>query len=192
MSKRKIFLLVISVTLTISFLLFFEQSNSEQSKSADVSPYKLRNSVIGGAGSFGSSDQYQTAGTLGQSTPIGIGTAADKTLRAGFWGRYWIPTAVDETPPIYRDELYQNYPNPFNPVTTIEYSVARECAVEITIFNVNGQRIKTLLREDKLPGKYRVRWDGRNDAGRMAATGIYFYRLRVGSFVSVKKMLLLR
>jgi flagellar hook assembly protein FlgD len=96
------------------------------------------------------------------------------------------------SPPAYKDRLFQNYPNPFNPMTTIEYSVAGGGHVDMKIFNIQGQRIRTLVDEHKQPGRYKVLWDGTNDAGRAVATGIYFYRIRTSSFVSVKKMLILR
>lgn len=180
------------IVLLLAFAYFGTEAVAMRAESQVQSAYRLRNSVIGAAGYPGTSTNYKAAGTMGQTTPIGIGSSAGKTLRAGFWGKYWIPTAVDETPSLYRDELYQNYPNPFNPVTTIEYSVAKESLVDLTIFDVSGRRIRVLVSEIKSPGNYEVRWDGRNEAGRMTVTGIYFYRLRIGSFVSVRKMLLLK
>jgi hypothetical protein len=132
-------------------------------------------------------------GTLGQSTPPGVGSSSGNVLYAGFWKDVLLGmvTEVEETP-AYRNELLQNYPNPFNPVTTIEYSVSHGGYAELTIFNVLGQRVRTLVNEHKVPGRHRAIWDGRNDGGRMVATGMYFYRLRIDSFVSVKKMVLIR
>ena len=152
----------------------------------------MRAAVMGSAGAPGASASYRANGTLGQSTPIGIGAAASKKVYAGFWGRPWALTGVEEIPIAYRDMLFQNYPNPFNPSTTIEYSIAAAGAVEITIFSVDGRRIRTLSGGLKPPGKYRMVWDGRNDRGGPVSTGVYFYRLEAGSFAQVKKMLLLR
>lgn len=154
--------------------------------------YRLRNSVISAAGSPGQSMNYMTNGTLGQSTPIGIGAASGTTLYAGFWGRYWIPTDVEETPPCYRTMLHQNFPNPFNPSTTIEYSLANAARVRIEIFDVGGRRIRTLVDAGKPAGPHRAVWDGRNERGVAVSSGIYFYRFRTDSFVSVKKMVLLK
>ena len=157
------------------------------------STHLLRTSVIGSAGSPGSSTQYKTNGTLGQPMAPGEGSAGGKTLFAGFWKSGWQAIVTgDEVPVALRNELFQNYPNPFNPSTTIEYMVGTESPVEITIFNVKGQRIRRLVDETRAPGKYRAVWDGRNDRGVTVSTGMYFYRLRVGSYSSVKKMLLLR
>ena len=154
--------------------------------------HSMRASVIGGAGAPGSSANSRSNGTLGQSSPIGIGAAASKKVYAGFWGRPWMLTSVGETPVTYRDMLFQNYPNPFNPSTTIEYSLAAAGAVEIAVYGVDGRRIRTLESGLKPPGAYRAVWDGRNDRGAQVATGIYFYRLEAGRFAAVKKMLLLK
>jgi hypothetical protein len=70
--------------------------------------------------------------------------------------------------------------------------VASNSPVHITIFNVMGQRIATLVDAHKPPGHYTATWDGRNAQGQRVATGVYFYRLRIGSFSSVKKMVLLK
>ncbi len=154
--------------------------------------HSMRASVIGAAGAPGSSANYRSNGTLGQSTPIGIGAAAAKKVYAGFWGRTWSLTAVDENPIVYRNVLFQNYPNPFNPSTTIEYSLEGTGAARIVIFGVDGRRIRTLEGGVKPAGIYRAVWDGKNDRGQSVATGIYFYRLEAGRFAAVKKMLLLR
>ncbi|MFQ5865964.1 MAG: FlgD immunoglobulin-like domain containing protein [bacterium] len=88
--------------------------------------------------------------------------------------------------------LSQNYPNPFNPTTTIKYSVQKAGHVLIKIFNLLGQEIKTLVENDKPPGEYSVAWDGTNDNGIQLPSGQYYYQLKVGDFMSSKKMVLLR
>lgn len=156
------------------------------------SPYRLRTSVIGSAGSPGARNQFTTNGTLGQPSVIGVGAASGTVAYLGFWrGINTELTEVEETP-AYRNELFQNYPNPFNPATTIEFSLAREGYCELKIFNVQGQRIRTLMSDRKPPGRYKVSWDGRNNRGTAVTSGIYFYRLQAGSFVSVRKMIILR
>ena len=76
----------------------------------------------------------------------------------------------------YRFELAQNYPNPFNPVTTIEYSVPSRTDVTIEIFNVLGQKVRTLVDEARSAGSYRIEWNGNNEFGRPVSTGVYLYR----------------
>ena len=83
--------------------------------------------------------------------------------------------------------LSQNYPNPFKDKTTIKYCVAYETKVKITVFNSNGEMIKTLVDEEKDAGTYEIEIDGSG-----LATGIYHYLLEVGDYRSKKKMLLIK
>jgi hypothetical protein len=90
------------------------------------------------------------------------------------------------------DALAQNYPNPFNPTTTISYSIADPSHVQLSVYNVRGQLVKTLVDEDQGPNVYRRIWDGRNSSGDSVASGIYFYRLIAGDFKATRKMVLIR
>jgi len=83
--------------------------------------------------------------------------------------------------------LSQNYPNPFNPSTTIKFAVPKESIVNLSIYNVLGELISTLVNEQEKPGYYEYKFDAST-----FPTGIYFYRLRVGSFVETKKMVLMK
>ena len=76
--------------------------------------------------------------------------------------------------------LNQNYPNPFNPETTIKYELPKTSKVKLQIFNILGQKIKTLVDEEKQPGYYSVKWNGINDYGVKVSSGIYIYRLNKG------------
>jgi hypothetical protein len=87
--------------------------------------------------------------------------------------------------------LLQNYPNPFNPMTTIEYSIPTRSHVTIEIFNVLGQKVRTLVDEIKSAGSYQIEWSGDDHSGRSVSTGVYLYRLKADDFVQMKKMLLL-
>ncbi|MSS70130.1 MAG: hypothetical protein EXS64_01425 [Candidatus Latescibacteria bacterium] len=106
--------------------------------------------------------------------------------------------AVDALP--RRPALFQNVPNPFNPVTEIAYDVpgaggpaeTAGAQVVLRIYNLTGQVIRTLVEAPNAPGRYRVAWDGRDDLGHPVASGVYFYRLDIGTFRDVKRMLLLR
>ena len=88
--------------------------------------------------------------------------------------------------------LRQNYPNPFNPTTTIEFSIPARSHVTIEVFNVLGQKVKTLVDEDRRAGSYRIEWNGHDTAGQPAATGVYLYRFRAEDHVRTLKMLLVR
>jgi len=91
--------------------------------------------------------------------------------------------------------LFQNFPNPFNPVTTIGYTIPSgggSQPVQLEVFNLNGEKIRTLVNQRQTAGYYRVQWHGRNDLGRPVPSGIYVYRLQVGAFVQVRKMMYLK
>ncbi|NIX35387.1 MAG: T9SS type A sorting domain-containing protein, partial [Nitrospinaceae bacterium] len=81
---------------------------------------------------------------------------------------------------------------PFNPSTQIRFSLAKKVNVQLEIFNVLGQRVKTLLNHSMSAGEHEVVWDGRNEANVRVGSGIYFYRLKAGEFVKTRKMILLK
>ena len=87
--------------------------------------------------------------------------------------------------------LDQNYPNPFNPSTEITYSLPIEAHVNLTIYNVLGQKIKTLVNDVQQAGIEKVKWNGLDDNGMNVAAGVYFCKLEANDFISVKKMMLL-
>ncbi len=88
--------------------------------------------------------------------------------------------------------LYQNYPNPFNPEAAIQYQISKPGPVKLEIFNLMGQKIRTLVDEKKNPGLYSVKWQGLNDAGRAVPSGVYFYRLTAGEFTATRKLVISR
>jgi len=88
--------------------------------------------------------------------------------------------------------LGQNHPNPFNSVTTIEYDIPTRWHVTIEVYNVLGQKIRTLVDELKSAGDYQTTWDGDNSSGAEVSSGIYFYLLRAGYFSETKKMIFLK
>ena len=94
--------------------------------------------------------------------------------------------------PRYATALEQNYPNPFNGTTTVSYSVAAPCRVELGIYDPAGRAVRTLERGDRVPGRYTVLWDGADDAGRDVASGVYFCRLKAGKISQTMKIVYLR
>lgn len=103
-----------------------------------------------------------------------------------------VPTSVGSEVPVIRFELEQNYPNPFNPATTIEYNLNSSENVQLNIYDIKGERIKTLVNDFQSAGNYKVQWDGTNSQGSKLSSGVYFYSIKTGSNVSTKKMILLR
>ena len=88
--------------------------------------------------------------------------------------------------------LAQNYPNPFNPSTVIEFDVPQRTHVTVTVYNLLGQRVITLVDEERDAGFHQVDWDGRSASGNSVASGIYLYKLEADSFVQTRKMMLLK
>lgn len=91
-----------------------------------------------------------------------------------------------------RITLLQNYPNPFNPSTTIQYGIPEESRVNLTVYNILGQKVRTLVNSINRPGFHSVVWDGRNDLGLQVGSGVYIYRISHGSGVVARKMLFLK
>ena len=89
-------------------------------------------------------------------------------------------------------ELYQNYPNPFNSATKIKYSLSKPTFITLTVYNLNGRTIRTLISDIKSPGDYQVQWNGTDDNGITVSTGIYLTRLEAGGQSDVIKMIYLR
>ncbi len=99
----------------------------------------------------------------------------------------------DEVEPVpLVNALHQNHPNPFNPSTTITFSLRERGAVSLAIYDVAGRLVRVLIDDVMEAGPRDVTWDGRDNAGRGAASGVYFYRLEAGEFVETRKMVLLR
>jgi hypothetical protein len=91
-----------------------------------------------------------------------------------------------------RFSLHQNYPNPFNPSTTIAYDLPTESIVNITIYDMMGKKIKTLVNEYKAAGFKNIQWDGKNDKNESVSAGVYVYLLQTEKFRQNKKMILLK
>ncbi|MCB5255036.1 MAG: T9SS type A sorting domain-containing protein [Candidatus Cloacimonadaceae bacterium] len=84
------------------------------------------------------------------------------------------------------------YPNPFNPSTTIDFSIPQTGRAKLSIFNIRGQKVKTLLDGDIEKGQHRVVWNGRDDGNRSVASGVYFIRLEAAGETSIRKAMLLK
>jgi hypothetical protein len=104
-----------------------------------------------------------------------------------------IKNSVEDPGPVApRYELLPNYPNPFNPATTIRYRIGSRSRVALRVYDVNGALVRTLVDESKEAGAYSLEWNGRDNRGNPASSGVYFYRLIAGDFSDVRKMTLLK
>jgi flagellar hook assembly protein FlgD len=88
--------------------------------------------------------------------------------------------------------LDQNYPNPFNGTTSISYSIADRRWVELTVYDPAGRVIRVLDRTERAAGRYSATWNGKDEAGRDVASGVYFCRIKAGKFNQTRKIIYLR
>ena len=88
--------------------------------------------------------------------------------------------------------LHQNYPNPFNPVTTLRYDLPENGLVNITIYDMLGRQVKTLVYQTQEAGYRSIVWNATNDYGKPVSAGIYLYQIQAGKYISTKKMVLLK
>jgi photosystem II stability/assembly factor-like uncharacterized protein len=117
-----------------------------------------------------------------------IGYAAGSTVY-----KYTTSTAVADAPPGSPViTLAQNHPNPFNASTTIAYTLSREADVRVSIVDVQGRRVATLVDASRTPGAHEVRWHARDAAGRPVGTGVYWYRLESGRQVEAGKLMIVK
>ena len=104
-----------------------------------------------------------------------------------------IPTSIEAATAVPTQyALGQNYPNPFNPQTAIQYDLPVQSHVSLSVYNLMGQKVATLVKGVREVGAYTVRWDGRDDEGQELASGVYLYRLVTQGQVQSRRMLLLR
>ncbi|MFO7895307.1 MAG: C25 family cysteine peptidase [Candidatus Cloacimonadales bacterium] len=99
--------------------------------------------------------------------------------------------SADEMIPLVT-ELQGNYPNPFNPTTTIRYALSSVENVNLEIYNIKGQKVKTLVNSEQEAGYHSVTWSGANNHNKQVASGIYFYKFQAGSTVSMRKMIMMK
>ena len=88
--------------------------------------------------------------------------------------------------------LHQNYPNPFNPVTTLRYDLPEDANVNISIYDMMGRVVKTLVNAEQITGYRSIQWDATNNQGQPVSAGLYLYTIEAGDFRQTKKMVLLK
>ena len=100
------------------------------------------------------------------------------------------PVANDDPVAVLVTSLKGCYPNPFNPTTTISFSIKEKAPVELVIYNILGQKVRTLVNQPLEPGEHSIVWNGTDNKGRSVASGISFYRMKAGNYSETKKMVL--
>ncbi|MGK9368855.1 T9SS type A sorting domain-containing protein [Melioribacter sp. Ez-97] len=101
---------------------------------------------------------------------------------------------VEEVNPEIPNEftLSEAYPNPFNPTTKINFSLTKSSNVTLNVYNILGQKIRTLIDQKMSPGTYSATWNGRDDFGRQVSSGVYFIGLESESFRAFRKIVLMK
>ena len=101
---------------------------------------------------------------------------------------------TDITDDVFVNKFYlsQNYPNPFNPETVINFNLIKDVEISLNIYNIKGQKVKTMIDEPIEKGAHSVIWNGKDNSGNSVSSGLYFYKLQAGEFESTKKMILLK
>jgi glucuronoarabinoxylan endo-1,4-beta-xylanase len=133
---------------------------------------------------------FVSRGKFSANQPIALPSKSVTTLVGATDGA--VITGVSEIKVPDKFHLYQNYPNPFNPTTTFRFTIPITADASLIVYNILGQKVRTLINKTVAAGEYHVTWDGKNEAGNTVASGIYFYQLRAKNFMAVKKCILLR
>ena len=159
------------------------------SVSVAFSQYQITNSVIGSGGTTVSNASHNFNSTIGEPF-IGKSVNTLNQQQAGFWYVYQQQTitAVEDEeiiPTVFK--LEQNYPNPFNPSTVIKFAVPERSTVIIKIYDIIGNEVLTLANEEMNSGWYKKDFNANG-----LASGVYLYRMQAGSYVNIKKMLLIK
>ncbi len=97
-----------------------------------------------------------------------------------------------EIPQPQKTELSRNYPNPFNPETNIEFSISEEAEISLSIYNIRGQLVKTLINSNIKKGRHQISWNGKNESGQTVSSGIYYCKLKNDNMETVRKMILIK
>lgn len=161
-----------------------------------VLAYEIVKPTVSGGAVDVAGGSYHVSGTIGEAGLVGETSGGSYQLHLGFWP---VPgaTATDVSPSpgaeiSFINGLAQNWPNPFAFGTTIQYTVAQPSTVRLSIFDVAGRLIVEPISAPHDAGRFAVHWDGRDRDGRRVASGIYFYRLEIGSWTETRKMVGIR
>jgi hypothetical protein len=153
-----------------------------------LAQYRARSGVVGNGGGRSTSSNYGTQGTGGQAV-VGTPDSDNYHGGAGYWQQSGASvTTADQPNNLPKSyQLFQNFPNPFNPYTTIEFALPSKSRVRLSVYDVAGRLVATLVDKEMDPGVHAVEWD----VGSLPS-GIYFYRIRARHFSQSRKMVLLK
>ena len=189
------YILKIRYFISFFFLLYINAHGIEKPKSDTIyqvtdANYLLSRYVISSGGSINATNtNLRLNSTLGEEFVFRM-AGTNNIIQAGFWSGGLFVTDVGEKenteiPATFK--LLQNYPNPFNPTTRIRYGIPESETVRITIVNILGKEIMVFENEEKEAGYYSIDFNASD-----LPSGVYFYRIQVGSFIDTKKILLIK
>ncbi|MBT4483232.1 MAG: T9SS type A sorting domain-containing protein, partial [Candidatus Latescibacteria bacterium] len=141
---------------------------------------------------------FTTDDGLGHNSISALAVGPDNTVWIGSAGglQHYIPetgTFVNETDILPEEiKIISNYPNPFNPETTIEFTLPSESAVDLSIYNITGQKVRTIVSESMIAGIHSIRWDGTSESGQTLSSGVYIARITMGEKVAARSMMLMK
>lgn len=168
------------------FLLFLLAGEAFAQSSTN---YTIQKWIVNQGGDFSQSTGYKLLDAIGQPSALGVAASTHYSVASGFLAGGVVPTGVEETGepvPSREFRLLQNYPNPFNPETTIQFSVKKPSRVVLKVYDLLGREVAHVVDRQYQPGVYEVTFDA---AG--LSSGLYFYRIQMGDFQAVKKMVVL-
>ena len=159
-----------------------------------ISPYKGKTSFFGGyndtveikIGAYSTYDGFDDDESAYISYGVNLENLAIMSINTGVV----MSTDNDVLPGVFR--LHQNYPNPFNPETMIQFDVPQRVDLILSVYDLLGRKVKTLVQDNLDIGSYSVKWSGLSDTGEMLPSGMYFYELNSSKFHSVKKLILVK
>jgi hypothetical protein len=136
----------------------------------------------------------QGTATIGTLPSLPSNVNLTEGIVANMQGKNILTNIYDNGRSLIPEQYYlsQNYPNPFNLSTKIQFGLPERTKGKIVIYNVLGQRVKTIDLGDKAAGRYEATWNGMNEIGRIVSSGVYFYRFESNNFLQTKKLLLIK
>ena len=186
--------------------IYYTDCDGNWSFGAGVDNFQLYKA---GEGEIIAVDPYAGSVDVGVNTPVSVTFPNDPTLYnethylelTASYETINVPVVFGLTPLDMDEEftiapksyvLRQNYPNPFNPTTVIPFEIPEVALIQLTVYNILGERVNTLVDDNLSPGLYKINWDGMSDSGHRMPAGLYFYELRGAKFRDTGKMLLLK
>jgi len=177
--KNKFFLIVLNTMLLILTSRVFAQTQLGSDIDAEAPADRFGNGVS--LNSDG--DRVAIGAYLNDGTGSAAGHVRVYSLTELFIDNIIMPTEF---------ALHQNYPNPFNPVTKLRYAIPENALVNITIYDMLGRQVKTLVNQIQDVGYNSIIWNATNDYGKPVSAGIYLYQIQAREYISTKKMVLLK